>query len=143
MCHHSYFCKCLEKNRICVFTESRRGLRKEAIHRASQSPRIFQDPRPSFDRSGPPDPGPRIQDNPIFIEDHQGVLPQLYNDDLSTIQFDDIFGGDSDEALDKFFTDVFSLPSYPPVGAIEEDAVQSPGPQHIHVLRRYRSDDDV
>ncbi|KAK7417717.1 hypothetical protein QQX98_004373 [Neonectria punicea] len=93
--------------------------------------------------SSPPDPGSRIQDNATIIDDQLGVLPHLYSDDLGATQFDDIFRGDSDEALDKFFAEVFGLPSYPPVGATVEDVVHSPGPQHIHVLRRYKSDDDV
>lgn len=99
----------------------------------------------SFETSGLHDPDPETQLSPVFVDDPQGagVLPPLYNDDLDTIQFDDILRGDSIDALDTFFTNVFSLPSYPPARVIDEPVVDGLEPPLIHVLRRYKSDDDV
>ncbi|KAF4956404.1 hypothetical protein FSARC_11607 [Fusarium sarcochroum] len=54
-----------------------------------------------------PQPGP--------VDEMPGFLPTLYNDNLNEFHFEDIFYGDSNEALDNFFVDVFSLPSYPQV----------------------------
>ncbi|KAH6980647.1 hypothetical protein BKA56DRAFT_585822 [Ilyonectria sp. MPI-CAGE-AT-0026] len=124
---HSPCNRCLAKNRICVFTESRRGLKRDATRPAS----------------GPHDPYPETQLSPVVVDDPKGILPPLYNDDLGTIQFDDIFGGDSNDDLDTFFASLFSLPSYPPAGVIDEPLFDGLGPPHIHVLRRYKSDDDV
>ncbi|KAH7145383.1 hypothetical protein B0J13DRAFT_607094, partial [Dactylonectria estremocensis] len=134
---------CLAKNRICVFTESRRGLKRGATGPLGQPAYPLSVPRMSIEASNPYDPYPEGQLSPIFVDDSQGVLPPLYNDNLGTIQFDDIFGGDSNDALDAFFTSVFSLPSYPPAGVIDEPIVGGLGSPHIHVLRRYKSDDDV
>ncbi|KAF7556532.1 hypothetical protein G7Z17_g1337 [Cylindrodendrum hubeiense] len=141
-CGHSPCNRCLKKDQICVFTESRRGLKPEPTHPARRSSRIVENSKPSQESPCPQDTILGIDDT-VFTPDQQGVLPSLYNDDLNMIQFDDIFGGDSDEALDNFFADVFSLPAYPPVAIIDESVVDIPPPQHIPVLRRYKSDEEV
>lgn len=111
-------------------------MRRDTTHLESQSSRMIQD-------IYPPSPLLDVDDAPAFMQDQEAVLPSLYNDDLSMIQFDDIFGGDSDKALDKFFTDVFSLPSYPPVTVVNESIIDTSPRQPIPVLRRYKSDEEV
>ncbi|KAH7118334.1 hypothetical protein EDB81DRAFT_238988 [Dactylonectria macrodidyma] len=140
---HSPCTRCLTRNRICVFTESRRGLKRAATRPLGQPPYPLPVPRISLEASDPHDPYPGAELRPVFVDDPQGVLPPLYNDDVGTIQFDNIFGGDSNDALDTFFASIFSLPSYPPAGVIGEPVVDGLGPPHIHVLRGYKSDNDV
>ncbi|KAH7146151.1 hypothetical protein EDB81DRAFT_485324 [Dactylonectria macrodidyma] len=135
--------RCLAKSRICVFTESRRGLKPDATRPAGQPACHFPVPGTSLEAAGLHDPYPKTQRSPVFVEVPQEVLPPLYNDDLGTIQFDDIFGGDSNDTLDTFFASLFSLPSYPPAGVIDEPVFDGLEPSHTYVLRRYKSDDDV
>lgn len=73
-----------------------------------------------------------------------GLLPTLYNGDLDSFQFDQMFTGYSDEAMDKFFTDIFCLPSFPQSESIDPrllfpDDARPPWSS----LQEYRSDADV
>lgn len=73
-----------------------------------------------------------------------GLLPMLFSDDLSAFQFDQMFTGGTDDALDRFFADIFCLPSFPQSGLpdsmpLPPDASLRPWSE----LQEYRSDDDV
>lgn len=68
-------------------------------------------------------------------------LPPLFNDDFDALQFNNIFHGDTEEDLNQFFADIFSIPTYPRAGYESSPAtIVSP-------LRRlfgnFTSDDDV
>lgn len=96
----------------------------------------------STNRVGPTS-APHIQLEPSPAESvGGGFLPSLYSDNLEEFCFDDIFGGPSDEALESFFTDIFSIPSFPRAKTADGSVLQ-----HLqyegHVIRGYRSDDDV
>ncbi|KAL5610880.1 hypothetical protein FOBRF1_006997 [Fusarium oxysporum] len=71
-----------------------------------------------------------------------GFLPSLYGDNLEEFCFDDIFGGPSDDALESFFTGIFSIPSFPRAKTAD-GPVLKPLPYERPVARGYRSDDDV
>ncbi|KAG7404132.1 hypothetical protein Forpe1208_v015629 [Fusarium oxysporum f. sp. rapae] len=73
-----------------------------------------------------------------------GLLPSLYTDNPDAFQFDQIFNGDSNQDLDRFFADIFSLPTFPRSESIDlppwpalDLAPPSSTPQE------YRSDSDV
>jgi hypothetical protein len=86
---------------------------------------------------------PLIQLEPSPAEGVRGgILPSLYSDNLEEFCFDDIFGGSSDEALESFFTDIFSIPSFPRAKT-SDGPVLEPLPCERPVVRGYRSDDDV
>ncbi|KAJ5256830.1 hypothetical protein N7478_012934 [Penicillium angulare] len=85
--------------------------------------------------------GPQALD----MDDQLGLLPPLFNDDLNSFEFENIFSGDSDIELNNFFGDIFSLPSYPPV-TIPEDlipVVDALSDRPAPVFQRYSSDAQV
>ncbi|KAL3302062.1 C6 zinc finger domain protein [Colletotrichum asianum] len=68
-------------------------------------------------------------------------LPPLFNDDFDALQFNNIFHGDTEEDLNEFFADIFSIPTYPRAG------YESPPATVVSPLQRlvgaYTSEDDV
>ena len=49
-------------------------------------------------------------------DDFGNLLPPLFNDNIDAFHFHDIFLGDSTTDLDNFFTNIFSLPTFPRLG---------------------------
>jgi hypothetical protein len=72
------------------------------------------------------------------------ILPSLYTDNPDAFQFDQIFTGDTNEELDRFFADIFSLPTFPRSESI--DFTPWPAPDLAppsSTPQEYRSDSDV
>ncbi|KAM6529528.1 hypothetical protein FALCPG4_007660 [Fusarium falciforme] len=138
--------RCRKKNQTCTFKPSRRGLRGR-----SPSPNILDAPDPldmAVDDSSVIISGAAISvEQPYNQLDNMvdaGFLPTLYTDDLDAFRFDQMFTGDSDEALDRFFADIFCLPSFPRAEGLDTtllltDYLTPP----CSALQEYRSDADV
>ncbi|KAK2469232.1 hypothetical protein H9L39_19213 [Fusarium oxysporum f. sp. albedinis] len=136
--------RCISKSQTCIFTPSRRG----------QRPRSRNKGRPGTTSTHPVDNSintsgvdvisiPLTQLDPSPLNDLTGgSLPPLYGDNLEDFCFDDIFGGPSDDALESFFTDIFTIPSFPRARTADGlvlGSLQSERP----IIRGYGSDDDV
>ncbi|WQF75396.1 hypothetical protein CDEST_00410 [Colletotrichum destructivum] len=105
--------------RQCVFTVSHRGLRQTrsstGLHNNTQRviDLAINESRSSSQHTAL---GPNIADTAdagLGGESFSGFLPTLFDDDLDSFQFDDIFQGGSEAELDSFFANIFSAPSFP------------------------------
>jgi hypothetical protein len=76
--------------------------------------------------------------------DELGPLPMLFDEDLNAFEFDQTFTGDTDGALDRFFADVFCLPSFPRPRRPDSPSLPVDASwRSWSAFRDYRSDDDV
>ncbi|KAF9877522.1 hypothetical protein CkaCkLH20_05222 [Colletotrichum karsti] len=77
--------------------------------------------------------------NDLYQNPPGGFLPSLFDDTLDVSQFDSIFRGDSEDDLDNFFANLFSLPSFPRASVGEPSGLaEAASPVH-----GYTSDADV
>ncbi|KAF2621230.1 hypothetical protein BU25DRAFT_426630 [Macroventuria anomochaeta] len=60
----------------------------------------------------------------IVQEEFGDLLPPLFNGNINAFQFNDIFLGNTENNLDRFFADIFSLPTFPRLD------INGPAPAH-------------
>ncbi|KAF6832233.1 hypothetical protein CPLU01_06332 [Colletotrichum plurivorum] len=111
--------QCVQKDRTCTFTASRRGLGATSALAETEGPAASRSGEETAHVSN-------IHESinlPLITTPSADVgldlstgLPPLFDYELDTFQFDNIFCGDSEESLNSFFVDLFSCPSYPRVG---------------------------
>ncbi|KAK1711883.1 uncharacterized protein BDZ83DRAFT_108856 [Colletotrichum acutatum] len=123
--------RCIKRGDTCTFTASRRGLklRGKATSSTSELSEQISKSTTSYTQETSPGNG---SISTIGQETFAGLLPPLFNGDFAAFEFDNIFQGDSDADLDRFFVDVFSTPSFPRVGLCQPPSISSIPSPHLN-----------
>ncbi|KAL0778769.1 hypothetical protein CaCOL14_005027 [Colletotrichum acutatum] len=123
--------RCIKRRDTCTFTASRRGLklRGKATSSTSELSEQISKSTTSYTQETSPGNG---SISTIGQETFAGLLPPLFNGDFAAFEFDNIFQGDSDADLDRFFVDVFSTPSFPRVGLCQPPSISSIPSPHLN-----------